>query len=68
MGINIDLCDKNSRDVKITEANAKVSMNASNNQKDVDMHRDTTNLLAVIAKLIISVIQSILEKGNGGEK
>ena len=64
MGINNQLYNKNCRDVKIAET--KANMNESNNRRDVDMYKEKTNLIGLIAKALISLVEAIMT--NSGKQ
>lgn len=64
MGVNIQLCNKHYRDAKIAET--KANMNESNNRRDVDMYKEKTNLIGLIAKAFFSLVEAIMV--NSGKK
>ena len=64
MGININWSNKHERDIRIKEIEGRVNMNASNNDRYIVKHTNTTNLIGTIAKGVLSLASTILGGAN----
>lgn len=67
MGININWSNKYEKDIRIAETRGRVDMNESNNRASVDKHTNTTNLIGLIAKGVLSLAGTILSGHNKDE-